>query len=92
MAIDKQLRLLGCVSDETRYQILLTLKRGERCVCEIIKELGKEQSLVSHHLQALRRCGIVSNRREGKKMMYRLADPSILRFLTDVEKLAKKFC
>ena len=92
MAIDKQLRLLKCIADETRFQILLTLKKGERCVCEIIKELGKEQSLISHHLQALRKCGLIRRRREGKKIMYRLADPSILGLLTNVEKLANKFC
>jgi len=92
MAIDRQLRLLKCVGDETRVQILLALKKGERCVCEIIEELGKEQSLISHHLQALRRCGLICGRRNGKKIMYRLADPSILELLTDVEKLTNKFC
>ncbi len=90
--IDKQLRLLKCVADETRFQIILTLKKGERCVCDIMEELDKEQSLISHHLQAMRKCGLIRKRREGKKIMYRLADPSILRLLTDVEKLANKFC
>ncbi len=89
---DRKLRLLKCVADETRLQILLTLKKGERCVCEIIDEVDKEQSLISHHLQALRKCKIIHKRREGKKIMYRLADPSILKFLADVEKLSRKFC
>lgn len=92
MATNRQLLLLKCVSDETRFKILLALKGGERCVCEMIKELGVEQSLVSHHLRALRRCGLVKFRREGKKKMYWLADPSILKFLADVDKLSKKFC
>ncbi|TKJ25957.1 MAG: transcriptional regulator [Hadesarchaea archaeon B3_Hades] len=92
MAIDKQLRLLKCIADETRFQILMTLEGGERCVCEIIEELGEEQSLISHHLRALRKCGLLRRRREGKKIMYRLADPSILGLLTNVEKLANKFC
>lgn len=90
--VDKQLRLLKCVADETRFQILLALKKCERCVCEITDELDKEQSLISHHLQALRKCGLIRRRREGKKIMYRLADPSILKLLTNVEKLATKFC
>lgn len=92
MAINRQLRLLKCVADETRFKILLALKDGERCVCEIIKELGMEQSLVSHHLQAMRGCKLVKFRREGKKKMYRLADPVILEFLADLERLSKKFC
>jgi DNA-binding transcriptional ArsR family regulator len=89
---DRKLRLLKCVADETRLQILLALKKGERCVCEIIDEVDKEQSLISHHLQALRKCKIIYKRREGKKIMYRLADPSILKFLADAEKLSQKFC
>lgn len=90
--IDRQLRLLKCVADETRFKILMTLKDGERCVCEIFRELGKEQSLISHHLKSLKKCGIVKYRREGKKMMYRLADPSVLELLTKVEELADTFC
>ena len=92
MTAERQLRLLKCLGDQTRFRILLTLKGGERCVCEIIKELGIEQSLISHHLQALRRCKLVKFRRDGKKKMYKIADPSILGLLADVEKLSKKFC
>jgi len=92
MTVDKQLQLLKCVADDTRIQILIYLKNGERCVCEIMKNLNKEQSLISHHLQALRRCGLIQRRREGKKIMYRLVDPSILKLLVDIEKLSDKFC
>ena len=92
MTFDKQLRLLKCVADDTRLQILVILKNGERCVCEIMKNLNKEQSLISHHLQALRRCGLIKRRREGKKIMYRLTDPSILKLLAAIEKLSNKSC
>jgi ArsR family transcriptional regulator len=92
MTVDKQLQLLKCVADDTRIQILIYLKNGERCVCEIMKNLDKEQSLISHHLQALRRCGLIKRRREGKKIMYRLIDQSILKLLVDIEKLSDKFC
>jgi len=92
MTVDKQLQLLKCVADDTRIQILIILKNGERCVCEIMKNLNKEQSLISHHLQALRRCGLIKRRREGKKIMYRLVDPSISKLLVDIEKLSDKLC
>jgi ArsR family transcriptional regulator len=68
------------------------LKDGDRCVCEIFRGLGKEQSLISHHLKTLRKCGIVEYRREGKRVRYRLADPSVLDLLTKVEELANAFC
>jgi len=89
MTVDKQLRLLKCMADDTRIRILIYLKNGERCVCEIMRDLNKEQSLISHHLQALRRCGLIKRRREGKKIMYWLTNPSILKLLLDIEKLSK---
>jgi ArsR family transcriptional regulator len=92
MTTDIRLQLLKCLADDTRLQILDTLKDGERCVCEIMKDLNKEQSLLSHHLRALRKCKLVKFRRDGKKKMYRLADPSVLKLLIDLEKLSKKFC
>jgi ArsR family transcriptional regulator len=70
----------------------MALKDGERCVCEIFSELGEEQSLISHHLKTLRKSGIVKYRREGKKIMYRLADPSVLDLLTKAKELADAFC
>jgi len=91
-SIECQLALLKCVADETRFKILLMLKDGERCVCEITKELGEEQSLISHHLKTLKKSRIVKYRREGKKIMYRLADPSVLDLLTKTEELADAFC
>jgi len=92
MISDKQLRMLKCVSDKTRLEILHSLKDGERCVYDIMNRLGKEQSLVSHHLREMRKCGLVIRQREGKKIMYRLAGRSILKFLADIDRLSKKFC
>ncbi|MEM2908511.1 MAG: metalloregulator ArsR/SmtB family transcription factor [Candidatus Hadarchaeales archaeon] len=88
--IDNQLALLKCIADETRFKILLMLKDGERCVCEIFRELGKEQSLISHHLRIARRCGLVEGVRQGKWIRYRLADPSIAELLTKIEKVSRK--
>jgi len=92
MKVDKQLLLLKCLSDEMRLEILFFLKDGERCVYEIVKELGAEQSLVSHHIQGLRKCRLVKFRQEGRKKMYRLAEPSLLKILTDLERLSEKSC
>jgi len=90
MTAERQLRLLKCLGDETRFKILLTLKSGERCVCEIVKELGKEQSLISHHLRALRGCGLVRSERYGKKIKYKLADPSIAELLIKTDEISNK--
>ena len=64
------LRVLG---DETRLAVVQTLLDGPRHVGEINAHLGLEQSLLSHHLQVLRRAGVVVSERNGKAVRYRLA-------------------
>lgn len=55
------LRVLG---DENRLRIFSLLTKTELCVCEIEDLLGLSQSLVSNHLAALRRAGLVECRRD----------------------------
>jgi DNA-binding transcriptional ArsR family regulator len=89
-SVEARLALLKCIADETRFKILITLKDGERCVCDIIKELEVEQSLISHHLRALRRCGLVKSVREGRKIRYKLVDQSIAELLANVGKVSSR--
>lgn len=92
MGIEEQQKFLKCISDKTRLEILHLLKKGERCVYDIVNETKLEQSLISHHLQEMRKCGIVRTRREGRKIIYRLANDSIIKFLDEVKILSRKFC
>lgn len=89
-SIETQLALLKCVADGTRFKILLTLSGGERCVCDIVKELEVEQSLISHHLRALRRCGLVTSVREGQRIKYKLAGQSIAELLAKIDEISAK--
>lgn len=82
--LEPGLATLKCMADENRLKILLILKESERCVCDIVKELKMEQSLVSHHLQALRKCGFVKSVRQGRWIKYRLADPRVAELLAKV--------
>ena len=74
---ETQARFLKCIGDPTRLQILKLLVDGEKCVSEIIGSVQREQSLVSHHLKALKDCNVVVSRHEAKKIYYKLADPKI---------------
>jgi ArsR family transcriptional regulator, lead/cadmium/zinc/bismuth-responsive transcriptional repressor len=81
-AIEPQLleRLEGLFkifSDSTRLRILRALAGGELCVCDIGAVLGASQSAVSHQLALLRAARMVSYRREGKTIYYRLADDHV---------------
>ncbi len=62
LAIAPLLRLL---SDPTRLRIFSLLREGEACVCELASALGLAENLVSHHLGALRRAGLVRDRRDA---------------------------
>lgn len=66
------LRTLG---DPTRLRIAHALSVGdELCVCDLAWIVGSSQGLVSHHLRQLRSAGLVTSRRDGKLVMYRLAE------------------
>jgi DNA-binding transcriptional ArsR family regulator len=69
--------LFKVFSDPTRLRILGALALGELCVCDIGAVLGSSQSAVSHQLAVLRAARLVSYRREGKTVYYRLADDHV---------------
>ena len=83
-------RFLKCIVDNNRRQIIWCLSTREMCVNEIIEKLNLEQTLVSFHLKALRNCGLVSSRREGKKSIYRIIDKGIIDILNTINELSKR--
>jgi ArsR family transcriptional regulator, lead/cadmium/zinc/bismuth-responsive transcriptional repressor len=65
-------RALG---DPNRLRIAAALVAGdELCVCDMAWVVGASQGLVSHHLRQLRAAGVVSSRKEGRMVMYRLSE------------------
>lgn len=71
----KQLaKTFKALSDETRLRILALLTQGELCVCDLMEVLQLPQSTVSRHLAYLRNAGMISDRRDGVWMYYRLED------------------
>ncbi len=64
--------LMRLLSDPIRLEILLLLSRGECCVCDLVEAIGASQPLLSHHLGALRRSGLVRDRKAGRWIYYRL--------------------
>jgi len=67
-------RALG---DETRLLLLELLTAGERNVGELMDVTGLGQSLISHHLRALREAGLVHDRRDGRWVYYSIADQAL---------------
>ncbi len=73
MSLQKSKFLFKAAADETRLRILSLLGRGELCVCDVMSVLKQPQSKISRHFAYLRRAGLVTARREGLWMYYRLA-------------------
>ena len=69
-------RMFAALSDRTRLRLLNLMRDREVCVCYFVDILHQSQPKISRHLAYLRRAGIVSARREGKWMHYRIERPS----------------
>ena len=79
--------LLQTIGQESRLQILLAIGEGETCVCHLEAMLGLRQATLSQHLMALREAGLVTDRRAGRYIHYRLCDPALLGLVRQVAQL-----
>jgi len=69
--------LFKTMGDPNRLKILWALGEGEMCVCDLAALLDSSESAVSHQLRLLRQMALVSNRRQGPVLYYRLNDDHI---------------
>lgn len=60
------------LADETRVRILMALRGGELCVCQITELFGMAPSTVSKHLSILFQAGLVESRKTDRWVYYRL--------------------
>jgi len=65
----------GLLAEPTRLAILHTICNDERTVSAIVEATGATQTNVSRHLGLLHAAGVVSRRRDGSSVHYRVADP-----------------
>jgi ArsR family transcriptional regulator, arsenate/arsenite/antimonite-responsive transcriptional repressor len=60
------------LADENRLRLVLALRAGELCVCQLTELLGLAMSTVSKHLSILYQAGLLNARKEGRWMYYSL--------------------
>lgn len=68
--------LFKALADPTRLRLIHLLGDEEVCVCSCVERLNTSQPKVSRHLAYLRRAGLVTTRRDGKWIYYRLINPA----------------
>lgn len=79
------MNITKALADENRVRMLLALRAGELCVCQITELFGLATSTISKHLSILYQAGLVDSRKEGRWIYYRLpckdADEAVRRTL-----------
>ena len=64
-------------ADPTRVHILSLLQQQELCVTDIAEKVAISQSAISHQLRILKQMQLIKYRREGKNILYSLADDHV---------------
>lgn len=92
-----KLALLGLFADvakalghEHRLELLELAAQGERSVESLADAAGLGFGNASQHLQVLRRAGLLTSRREGKRVLYRLVDESVLNLMAALREISER--
>jgi ArsR family transcriptional regulator, lead/cadmium/zinc/bismuth-responsive transcriptional repressor len=75
--------LFKALGDEQRLRTLELLSRGEACGSEIAATFDEPLSTVSHRMKLLEQAGLVTRRREGRHVHFRLADDHVRHLVRD---------
>jgi ArsR family transcriptional regulator len=75
---EMQAEICKTLTNPKRIEILNTLKSDEKTVTELVEALGASKANVSQHLAVMRHKGILTTRRDGVNIYYRVANPKVI--------------
>jgi len=78
------------LGDPTRLKILECIRKGEKCICEIIPYTGKSQPNVSQHLKVLKNAGIIDERKDGTRIMIKASNDEIYNIVDKVKNIFRQ--
>ncbi len=73
--------VMKAVAHPVRLQIIELLEKREACVSAIVKAVGGKQAITSQHLNMMRDKGVLSSRRDGAKVYYRIENRNVIKLL-----------
>ena len=73
--------VLKALAHPIRLQIVELLQAGEMCVGDIVKALGGKQAITSQQLNMMKAKGVLSCRRDGARVYYRIENRSVIKLL-----------
>lgn len=83
-------RVGKALANGNRLELLELLAQGERSVDELAKVSGLSVANTSQHLQLLRQSGLVSSRKEGLKVFYRISNDEVIELLINLRHIAER--
>ena len=81
---------MKALAHPTRLFIVDFLADGEKCVCEIVEQVGVDISTISKHLLLMKNAGLIESDKRGLNVYYKLACPCISNLFTCLEDINKK--
>lgn len=81
--------IIKAMAHPVRLMIIEELSRGDKCVCELQPMFKLDQSTLSRHLSQLKKTGIITEKKEGVKVMHHLATPCIMQIFGCVMNVVK---
>jgi len=82
--------IFKALADPTRLKILECIRKGEKCICEIIPFTGKSQPNVSQHLKVLKNAGIVDEHKEGTRIIIKVSKNEIYTIIEKAKNIFEK--
>ena len=74
-------RVIKALGHPSRIYMVARLSSGDASVGELVEAVGADVSTVSKHLTVMRQAGLLSDRKEGSRVLYTLRCPCIMQFI-----------
>ncbi len=84
ISLKEKVKIFKALSDENRLKILRKVKFREFCLGTLAKEFGLSASVASHHLKALEEAGLVSRRKKGRYVIFKINKDKFKNLLEDM--------
>lgn len=84
--MEKVIQKFKAMGDENRFRILMMLLRRPLCVCELLEVLNIKGGTLSAHLKLLKTADLISQKKDGRWIVYSISSEETEKFLKEIEK------
>jgi ArsR family transcriptional regulator len=86
----KRSETIKALAHPTRLFIIDFLEPGEKCVCEIVEQVGADISTISKHLLVMKNAGLIESEKRGLNVFYKMTCPCITSLFDCLESISNK--